>query len=641
MRILTGRSRTRSVRAAATTALLATAVVAVGALVPSSASAAPAKAIDISADDLGIGNHIGLVGLVSTATVVVPTPGDLAPTRLTGNATLSIDAPDATVEFRIADRNALVLKLKPGETVPFTLPLPKTGEDVVVGLRSLVGYSKQFCNGRLAVPQVDLNDLAVRFDASSSAPTSISTFLPPILRHAYVWVPEVATAAETGAALTLATGLTRIFGAQRVDVSLKSLGKGELPAAHDYDPLVRDFVVRAGAPEGLNLTKSGAAPILTVGGKDPALQAALAISELRRLATGAKADAVGQTPESELPAREQLLSAHGLPITATAGTGQVAVNANVSQADFGGMVQKMTLRVSGQHTPLTGDSNVVVSLLANGKLLTSKKSGSDGRFSFKFDITEPTLQRDNTFTLIATERSPGGACSSDAEPIDLQANGSATVVASMGTSLPQGMRRAPQGFLPSTDLAFAKRDFAEVSSAATLLCALQRLSSQPIKVRVVQMDDVKTSKLPAIIVTASGTRTVPVALPVSVLTGTATTVDLDGNTIKLTPDTPVLQMTSDLGRQVMVLSAGSALQLQTMARALTATNNTLSGLAGDVVVRDTDGKLRDLAVSDASRAPGYIAPDDEIPLWAVGSVGLVVIAILIALVAARRKKRSS
>ena len=78
------------------------------------AVSAATKIITLSADDLGIGNHLALTGLAGAATVVVPAPRDLAPQSLVGDATLTLDAPAATLEFQINNKDVEVLHLKPG-----------------------------------------------------------------------------------------------------------------------------------------------------------------------------------------------------------------------------------------------------------------------------------------------------------------------------------------------------------------------------------------------------------------------------------------------------------------------------------------------------------------------------------------------
>ncbi|MEP7288752.1 MAG: hypothetical protein ABI947_23620 [Chloroflexota bacterium] len=451
--------------------------------------------------DLGFSESIRLTGQTAQRELFLPVPQGMQPLELKAQTLTAPDVHSGTLEVRSGDLVLAAVVLQPNMSL--SIPLQKAV--VRNGVLALTFIS------RLQGPDItctvldgiwlDLQSPVFTLADSATQPTTVSNFLPPLLTQLILYVPPDLTAAEADAALRLTAAVTRRYTSQRPSVAVKTLQSGAaLPNGTDLTPFERAIVIREGTTESLSLTANDP-KVLVLGGSVAALgrESALLSASLSPLAADASVN-VTQYAETPPALSQQItLDALGFKGVQISGTGRMEIPLAFSQADLGGPISAISVRLAGIYTPVD-DATTTFSVLFNGSLVTALPLGRDAQFDTSVAIPANLLSRDNTLTVRFDYTPSGGDCRIGLHPMTAQIDGGSYLQVTRGQATPAGFGRFPQVGFPTLQVGFEKLSSDSLASAVSVTIALQRLTKLPLNLHLAAWSDALASKEAAFLV---------------------------------------------------------------------------------------------------------------------------------------------
>jgi len=569
-----------------------------------------------------------LVGVSASTSVFVPVPEGLTPASLAGVLVGAPGTPAGDVVFSSAGHRLAAIHLADegaGATTPFSVPLDgvvAVNGQLRVDVEASLPLIDAYCQGQFLIPEVDLDALAVTYGGRATSPATIATFLPPFLAALRVWVPAAPTGAVAEGAIDIADQVVARYGAAPVRIEVNPLTSA-LPDPGPFDPLSRDIVFTGpSATAGAQLVGSPAgSPLLVISGDGDPLrhQVDVVVSELVKLVASDHVTAGGQFIPRRIPAPEQPFTELGLANLTLHGQGSLRFTVKFSQADFGHMIDRVRLHISGTYTPIPVGAAASLDVFFNGQLVASKLADRSGSFHVAPVIPGRRLSRDNTVEIRFQYVPAEGVCARASVPVDVQLSADASVETRAGGSLPIGFQRLPQALLPGTDCAVDVLSPDRVASAVKLFTGLQRLTRTPLAPRVVPFDQAVNGTRPAVLLTADPGSVAPLH-PTVDLSARAPelNVDVKGGQVGVGTAPAVAQVFVQHGRHLLVAETRpeAASSLGPLVDALTAVPG-IGRWTHDVVVLGPDGNVDEVAVHDTVKPPAQAAsgPPIRIRWW--------------------------
>ena len=469
---------------------------------------------------LEVPDDLTISGISGDASTVVELPAGATPTSFTGRVSSTYTLPGDLIVTVNSRELAKVDALTGG-----SVSGPLTADDLRDGaLRlgfkvSTVGDDR--CFDQSGVSAV-LDQIAITYQAPSTAPRTVADFMVGAPRSVTVSVPPGSSSAVHEAALNTVAVMAKTF-ARPTAVTLAI--QAPAPANPNLDRVVA--VSEGGDPkvavvDGV-LVISGPAESLTTSAQ------ALASSNVAILGepvAGGPSASVGDV----IPALTSSLVDLGKGSPQLAGVGIVEASFGVSQSDFGRPVRAMTLTLTGTSTPVQGGEGRV-NVLWNDELIESVPLTDESTFNVSMAVTGAKIRRDNSVTLQLEYLPRGGECSLAELPARLDIDGEASTISATAGRSATGFDMFPQALTSSTPVAFGSAQSADdsVVQAGQILAGLQRLSSREIKVSLLDWAEFVADPRPGLAVGVGPGEDTEIATPLRY--APFRTVDVDDNTL--------------------------------------------------------------------------------------------------------------
>jgi hypothetical protein len=599
-------------------------------------------------ENLGLATPVVLAGVSAGTSFFLPVPDGLRAATLTGRLVAAAGTAGGEVVFSSQGHrlSAVGFTADPAGGEPFSVALGavRAVNGVVrIDITSSLPLSDRYCQGQFQRPEVDLDGMAVAYSGQSTRPTTVGQFLPPFLDKVRLWVPAALDGPVDEAAIEIADEVVVRYGAQPVTVEVHTLGSGDLPDPGAFDGRIRDVVLTGAAgaaagPAGVRIAVStSGASLLVISGDGDALrrQVDLTVGQLVRLVATNDVTAAGQFIPKRIPALEQPFGELGLASLAAYGSGQLQFVVHFAQSDFGQMIDRARLHVSGTYTPVPSGAAASLSVYFNDTLVATRLADRSGAFHVAPVIAPADLRRDNTVEVRFQYVPADGPCARADVPVDVQLSADASVETHAGVSLQVGFQRLPQALLPDSDCAFDVGDPVSLAAAVEVFAGLQRLSRVPLVPRVVPIGQVVSGTRPAVIVTSDPAAITALHPTVDLTAGAPhLTVATSGGHVDLGVAPAVTQVFTNRGRAILavVTRPEAASSLPALVAAVTAPDE-LPVLAHDVAVVEPGGHVDDVAVHDTLNPPAVsaITAATGVPWWEWGALAAVPVLLLAAL----------
>ena len=294
--------------------------------------------------------------------------------RDTTNAYLNMPIPpglnpialNTTLELPVNLRYASLAVYQNGRTLSRQLLPPEDKPEMVIPLNGaeIYGNYLSLTLTMTAVPienycwdplnPIRLTNTTITFDGRALTPKTVATYLPPVLKKLTIAIPEEPTAAESTAAVQLASNMTSQYAGQNPDIRLVPLRGGATTLPPPGNPMERQIIVKEGPDEGLSLQGGGAIPNLLISGPEDELihQSRLLFDESLRYAVSRKAVAGAIDTEEKLA--KDFTTVEDLnkgPTNITAEGLWPSVTIPIDQPRFGHSLGGIKVHIKGSHTP--------------------------------------------------------------------------------------------------------------------------------------------------------------------------------------------------------------------------------------------------------------------------------------------------
>ncbi len=393
------------------------------------AQAPPLEAWQVAFVDLGFPEVVRLQGAVAERTLFIPVPDGVQPTHLDADLVVSPDVVGGYVEVRSPERLLA--------TLPFTntvrhvrIPLDNAlvhEKMMPLTLRARIRSNDDACTIAYVGGWLEWQQPTLTFAGVPASPTHIGEFWPPVVQDVHIVVPPAPTQAEAEAVLRVAAAVAQRYRAMRPAVHVEALpDEGALPPPRRANPTLarvweRRIVIRETSDVSRLTFETDDIPTLRLEGTAEALhtQSRVVTSHLVRALVARTADPI-TIVEAEQVGRDIITFAElQLPTLNMFGIGRMAIPFTVSQADLGGPVQALALRLAGTHTPPPETAHATLSVYVNEGLVYAVPLNQSGFFDLYIPIASALLQRDNTIRIQVEYTPPGGKCAISAHPFGL------------------------------------------------------------------------------------------------------------------------------------------------------------------------------------------------------------------------------
>lgn len=528
---------------------------------------------------------------VASGTLTFPVSPGLVPAALKADIELPVNLSFGNIVVSQGERTIAIAPL-PAPGQPQIVDVPLAGVQIFdnwVTLKMTVNVVpiENYCWDKMA--PIRLTNGAIAFTGAELPPTSIASFLPPVLRKVTIAVPAVPSRAESNAAVQVAAAVSNRNG-QRPEVVVVPLPDGASSLPAPSAPLERQIIVKEGLQKGLSLQGAGVPSLLISGAPDElAGQAQLFDDDALKLAGGPTAVA------DSLP--DQKLADDNTTLEQLTGSGQTAeqlwpdISIDIDQTRWGHPVSGLSMHLIGTYTPLpTNFAGEVTVSIGND---TVARWPADATGTIDQTVTIPNRLLKRMTSIVVGVRSTGnpGNCG-DHLPMVLRLDGSTGITLHRADPpVPQGFQSLPQSLMPRIRIGIGADAFGDTARAAQIMVGLQRASAVPLITDVTGLQQAIDSKDPAILVSAGGWDNKAVALPFSAEQGRVTVAGVNGIdqpvTLNLDPATPFgsLQTVFDGRRTVLVATTtGDPALLDGLLGYLAAEPGRWTGLAGRALI---------------------------------------------------------
>ena len=584
---------------------------------------------------------------VTTTTLTFPVPAGLAPAELRANIELPVNLRYGNLTVSQGERTISRIGLPPQDQAEMIIPLGGVevfDNRVTVTLTMTAVPLEGYCWDPVA--PVRLVNGAIRYVGAELVPTTIATFLPPVLRRVTIAVPAAPSLAESTAAVQVAAAVANRQG-QQPEVVVVPLPDGAIALPAPSAPLERQIIVKEGPDAKLSLQPGPGVPALLISGPGAELadQTRLLADDSLRFATSATAVA-DTLPEAALPEDSVTLE----ELTGSGADSEALwprVGIEIDQTRWGHPVADVSVRVIGSYTPLPDNFGGEVVASVGRETLARWPAESGGSIDRTITIPNRLLQRFTSLDISVRTTGDPGTCG-DRLPIVLRVDGTTEIsVTRSNDPAPQGFQSLPQALMPRVRIGIGPDGFGDTVRAAQITVGLQRASRVPLVPEVTPLQQAIDSGEPAILIAADGWNDAEIALPFNEDRGTITVAARNPGgqpvTLTLDPATPFssLQTVFDGQRSVLVATSnGVPGQLDDLLRYLAAQPGRWAGLDGRAVISvpGTD------PMTVANPPAEFATQEDEsdtgrgVVWWVAG--GLAVVAALGAVAILIRARRT-
>ena len=521
--------------------------------------AQPTAQHTLEAVRFGLPEVLRLNGALDEFTFSLPVPEGWQPQALHMEVSLPPTVEDG---FLVVEQDGQVLGTYPlpeGQG-PLSISLEharvKEGR-LTLRLRSLLDPLKPFCAPALE-RWVEVRRLRAIYTGALQPPTTVAAFWPPDLHTLRISIPPQPDAPTATAALTLAAWAARLGSGHGVRVEITAVDPSQPLVVAPAEPFGRTVVLHPAVHTEVALvppTQPDAWPVLMLSAPPETLPDLVA-----RLAYDAQA--LIQAPRArvesfEPPKTPNLLrrtfADMGLHRLSMQGSGVLESRFTFSQGDFGGPIADLTLHLKGTYTPVPPGGTATLTVLLNDGLVYAAPLGDAGHFQHTISLPSPRLRRDNTLTVRVMYTPPGGDCRVGVHDLMVHLDPASTLEAKPGQTLPPGFQRFPQVLLPTFMVTFDPLDIDTLQTAATLVSALQRLTTTPLRPRVLPWEEALNQDAALLVVTQHSRKIAALRPPLEPLPFRI--LDADGREIlQLRTDMPfaTLQAFEHQGRDVLL-----------------------------------------------------------------------------------------
>lgn len=604
----------------------------------------------ISFTELGRGTDVEFVSDVPL-TVSLPVPDGLTATALVGTVTAPTDFSRGWIEVSADGRPVSRIDFDAGQVgagLPISVPLAGlkvVDRSIAVSMIGHLVPVDDRCYDRSKYQSLALRDTAVIYGGIEQQPKTVTSFFPPILRKATVYLTDGASAEQQSAALLLSTSIVNRYGSQPDSVVLAELPVGQNLPDNVPGLFERNIVVGAQGEGEIDLTTGPSGfPVLRIIGDDMSL-----VPQVNLLAANfsgfwaasqaleAPSKAVAEISRDVVPVGDLRLGS-----LTSSGLEHVEVKIPFSQPQLGRSMAEVTVHMIGTYVPMPSSRSAQLSFSVGGTRLDVRSVDNSGHFDLEFAIPNTLVTRDMVITAaldVAGEFQCGMSSGSS-----LTIDPTSTISSHVATPpIPGGFESLPQSMLPTIDVGTTRGDFADAVRAQQILVQMQRLSYLPLQPRMMSFTDAASSPLPAVLVAADGQIPVGATLDLPMETADNGLLRLQG--LEFNAPYGSLQVVSTPSNDMVVLTSnGNATNVDNMLAWLQGGRDRLAQLTGDVLVAPVDVEPFDINVKVAPVVDEKTSEDNDgisltVIQWImVGTAALVILAVGGVLIVRRRTK---
>jgi len=625
---------------------------------PSGTPTSTTASLTLSFTELGNASTLDFYALDGAADLTMPVPHGMTPTALNATVQLPVNLRSGMISVKQGEREIARVNLPATDQAPIVIPL--AGVEVIDGSATVTLQAHLVpLDGECVYPWSPLRLLkgTVGYTGVEQPPTTVATFLPPVLRKLTIYLPQSPSAAESDTAVRVATSVAARYGGQAPDIVVAPLGGGQAPPAPP-GPQERQIVVKEGGDKGLSLQGAPGAPWLLVSatlGQSDESNAGLLFSDLSDLALAPRA-VVGSLKSSvRLPGDTTTLRELKQPV-ATSTALRPRVTIPLDQTRFGRSIHAVRVHLLGSYSPTPADIGGQIEVTIGQETIDHWPTDGSGAIDRWVDVPDRLLQRwtglDVTFDVSRNVGRCGDFTIAGAgdQLLTLTIDGDSTVQSSPAKPpVPDGLRSVPQALMPKIQVGIEPRSFGDTVRAAEIMVGLQRMSAISIETVVTDLQKAIDSPNPAVLIAADGWKNSDIVLPVSAGPSGPITINAyesDGKPTTLTLD-PTLRFASvqtvfNRGRSLLIATSnGAPGQLDELLRWLDSDTTrwpSVGGVAQVSVPGHDPVTVARMGMPGPGAAPG--SHSDMGWLWWIGGVWLAV-AVFGAAVIVLRSRRGS
>ena len=615
---------------------------------------AVAAATDVGAvsfTELGRGTDVLFSANDEPLTVSLPVPDGLTATALVGTVTAPIDFSRGWIEVSADGRPVTRVEFDAGQVgagLPISIPL--SGLKVVdrsIAV-SMIGHLVPIddrCYDRSKYQPLALRDTAVVYDGIEQQPATVSSFFPPILRKATIYLADSTSQAQQSAALLLSTSIVNRYGSQPDSVVLAELPAGQLLPENSPGLFERNILIGAEGEGDIDLVAgSSGYPVLRIVGDDRSLVPQVNLLAANFNGFWAASQALKAPGESVAEISRDVVPFGDLRLASLTSTGleHVEVSVPFSQSQLGRAMKNVTVRMIGSYVPMPSTRSAELSFSVGDQRLDTRAVDNSGRFDIEFVIPEDLVTRDMRVTA-ALDVAGDFQCGSS-NGSTLTVDPASTISSNVADPpIPGGFQSLPQSMLPTIEVGTTRGDFADAVRAQRVLVAMQRMSYLPLQPRIQTFSNAASSPLPAVLIAADGN--LPAGTDLSLPMDTADQGLLRLRGLQFDAPYGSIQVAVVPNHEIVVVTSnGEATDVDNMLNWLEADPTRFGRLTGDVLVAPRGVEPFDVGV-DIAPAGGAKTTDSDsgistatLGLIAAGTAALLVIAVSGVVVFRRRAK---
>jgi len=461
--------------------------------------------------------------------VKIAIPPGLTPTRVTGRILFQRTGTTNTagkVDF-LLDGNIVKTVTKDPLIQQASFAFPVTAADVSAGYLT---FSYQYLTGGVTDPsqvcvdpqlgQAQLDQVHVALAGHAVAPTTLDQFFGTSVRAVSIVVPAAADASVRQAGLAAVAAVSHLYDSTTA-VTLTSSADATRAAAADEIGGRRVVIVPGTGAAHTTISTVGGVPTLTLTGDPSGLAKAAAALGNPLLALAGSADTTSLEQSGVVgSALTRTFDSLGQSAPSVQGLGVSQFIVGVKLSDFGRSVSSLNVHLVGQHAAIPNSISAVLSFYWNGHLIGSQNLVGDTTAIDKtlhVPATELTAFNSLTVKMVAVPTGQSDAAKSSAIspfdchgalsvlPVEVDFDGSAsTVTGSPGQPFAPGFTRFPQSLDNIMTVALGDQSGATgddaLTSAASLVAALQRLNDAELSVKLTSVKDFMSSSAPGLVV---------------------------------------------------------------------------------------------------------------------------------------------
>jgi hypothetical protein len=624
------------------TRLLAVVAVAVLALLAPASALADEEAAPppgVAWPQLGLPDHLDIVGSDQPNEVSVPVPPGVIPAVVTGFIGSVVNVVNGRVD--VIDSAGMVLGSIPvpadQSTVWFAVDTAAARIlDDKAKLNFVLRDGNPEVNGCSRPPAVSLTQLATTFAGEVPNPWTLADFLPGYLERIVIRIgPQPSTDAQQ-AALNLVAKLTHLYRPIPVRVDVDTSSEPIPPAG----PLQRVIDIREGGEPGMSVEFPGTPEAtLVIAGTGTDLLNQTQLFSDRRVALAQTPTAAVDSVVDAAPKTSTVKTFDELGMTATTSVqGTATQYVGFDTATFGlGSVQHARIHLMADYTPiLRGEGSVVIR--SGSTVVASHLLDESGHLDVTGDIPKESITS-NVGMAIELRYVPQHECAPPSDRITFTLDPASTVTVTPGTDHRGGFPMLPAAFTPDFDVALA--DAHGIRFAAEAINLMAQQSNVILQPRLTHVDDAAQSDA-GLLVVAPGDVLRELGLAAPLMTGGENDLLVDGSLstgLDLHGPVGVVQAFTDHGRSVLAVSGTPDLIARTFDH-IRGLEGRWASLTGDVVATGAAGTTVNLTLREGGALVNEY-PGDGWRWWAVASgvAGALLVLGAVGTVLLRRRRR--